>query len=88
MKFESKTCQKSKLCFNSKLENSVGLNKNEKPFCFIGCVECDKIDRLPNGFNLEKKTNLYAQLCKKNYCGFYNRYDFFKCHEQEIYNKK
>ena len=65
LKFESKTSQKSKLCFISKLENSVGLNKNEKPFSFVGCVEYDKIDPLPNGFSLEKKTNLYAQLCKK-----------------------
>jgi hypothetical protein len=37
------------ICFISKLENRVGLNKTEKPFCLIGCIEYDKIDRLPKG---------------------------------------
>ena len=52
------------------MENRVDLNKTQKPFCLIGCVEYDKIDRLPNSFSLEKKTNLYAQLCKKTIVGF------------------
>ena len=73
LKFESKTCQKSKLCFISKLENRVGLNKTEKPFCLIGCVEYDKIDRLPNGFSRYawKRKQTYTRSCaKKTIVGF------------------
>ena len=74
LKFESKTSQKSKLWFISKLENRVGLNKTEKPFCLIGCVEYDKINRLPitvSADMLGKENKLIrAAVQKKTIVGF------------------